>query len=193
MTGIIGIDLSLRSSGLVCIDHRKNIVDLKVIKSKPNDLKSNKKLPYPVKNDEELLIYNSLEMESFIYENYGYGLKGIVIEGLAYGGQSGMKDIIQGNFWYCRTFIYDMFKPICIGIVPVTEWRKPIVPEVKQAKKDLKEKYGKEWVKIVTYNRLPKKAKCVIDKYILDNKLPKKTEYDLADAYFLSVFRLGLE
>lgn len=189
---IIGIDASLRSTAIVNINENKNLIDFKLIKSKPNEIKTNKNKPYPVFNDEDLIIYNSKEVVSFVKKCIDKNIiNGIVIEGLSFAGLSGSKDIIQGSFWNILVELKKVFPDIPRGRIPVSSWRSPLT--TKEERKLYKEKYGKKGIKELIVGKLPKEIKTKFEKYIKENKYEKDGIYDLADAYFICCFRLGLE
>ena len=120
----------------------------------------------------------------------GWGIDGIAIEGLSFGSISGNKDIIQGNFWYVRTMLYQTFTKIPIGIIPVSAWRSKAV--TKEEKARAKEKYVKDYLKHVVVDALPEDVRTEFKTYIDKNEYSQESLFDLADSYFLSKYRNSL-
>lgn len=186
----LGIDLSLRSTGLVFLNQDQ--IEYKLITSDAKKL-----------NGEELLLYNIKEILEFIdYHRPKY----IGLEGLSFGSVSSSKDILAGNFWYLRTMIYQNY--VTPEIIPVLTWRCPLFNKEERA--ELKCNMGllnelkKQLIK------LPKdeKKQLLLDnellieraniKYVTWEKLPEpiksdfekigfsKGGFDLTDAYFIA-------
>lgn len=186
----LGIDLSLRSTGLVFLSD----TDIQY------QLVNNKKL-----DDESLILSNFSEITSFIEKTKPTN---IGIEGLSFGSISSSKDIIAGNFWYLRTQLYHMFPNIKVDIIPVLTWRSKLFN--KEERQELK----KNETALKTFKRqlmhIPQNEK---KQYLLDNqdlvlkanikyltycKLPStiqdmfhvygftKGTFDLSDAYFIA-------
>lgn len=187
---IISIDLSLRSTG-ICAFQEGELIDFTIIASATGNEKT--KTHLPVFNGEDLLIYNADKINEFINHQDKYALDGIVIEGLSFGGLSGNKDILQGNFWYVRCELHRCcFGIIPIGIVPVTSWRSKTINKIERS--EALEKYGKKtYLKKGVYDKLPEEIKMRFQEYITKNKLKKDAVYDLADAYFLGIYRIKME
>lgn len=185
---IISIDLSLRSTGIVALQEHK-LIDFAVISS----ANGNSKSIHPVHNNESLLVYNAEQVCAFIQkQNENYALDGIVIEGLSFGGLSGAKDIIQGNFWNIRCELYKKFIGVPIGICPVTSWRSKTLNKAERA--EALAKYGKKlYLKQGVYDKLPDYVKERFVDYVKLNKLKKDSLFDLSDAYFLGIFRMNME
>lgn len=189
----LGIDLSLRSTGLVFIDNHDN-VKYKLVTS------DSKKL-----NDEELLMYNIDEILDFIEWNKPTH---IGLEGLSFNSVSSSKDIIAGSFWYLRVMLKKYYPHIKVDIIPVLTWRsklfnkeerkilKETVAQVKLLKKELM-KLSKEEKKI----KVLENEQLILNsdiKYVTWEKLPepyksefenigfKKGGYDLSDAMHIA-------
>jgi hypothetical protein len=189
---IIGIDLSLRSTGLVCVDNSN--FDYKLIVTDPKKL-----------NDEELIAYNWTLIELFITK---HNPTHIAIEGLSFNSLSSSKDLLAGNFWYIRTRLFASYPEIKVDIIPVLTWRSPLFN--KEERKSLKEcdKKVKDLKKLMKTMTKDQKAECAIEnkeiiqganiKYLTWMKLPDiiksefhkvgftKGGFDLTDAYFLA-------
>ena len=191
----LAIDLSLRSTGLVCI--KQDQFDYKLVTS------DSKKI-----NDEKLLIYNWNEIEQFINKNRPTY---IAIEGLSFGSLSSSKDILAGNFWYVRTKIAELYPDVIVDIIPVLTWRSPLFN--KQERLELKEntkKFKELKVLIKEVKFKEEKNKILLDnemiiersniKYLTWEKLPEpikskfhkigfnKGGFDLTDAYFIAKY-----
>jgi hypothetical protein len=184
---ILGIDLSLRSTGLCCGN------EFKLIKIKDLD-------------NEDLVIEISKQICYFINE---HNPKQINLEGLSFDSVSRAKDIIAGTFWYLRCMLKQQFPDIPLNIFPVTGWRNKLFTkeERKLLKEDrqifnkiklsLKGLKGEERIlagiknikelelnssiKYLTYLKLPINIKCIIDEIVQDDG-----KFDLCDAYFIS-------
>ncbi len=184
---IIAIDLSLRSTG-ICAFQEGKLIDFAIIASATGNEKT--KTHLPVFNGEGLLIYNAERIKWFINRQDKYALDGVVIEGLSFGGLSGNKDILQGNFWHirCELFLECGQYNVPIGIVPVTSWRSKTIN--KMEREEALEKYGKKtYLKQGVYDKLPEEIKMRFQEYVTKNKLKKDAVYDLSDAYFLGKYR----
>jgi hypothetical protein len=191
----IGIDLSMRGTGLSFVDGDK--FEYKLIKTDSKIL-----------NDEQLLIHIAKEVIVFIKK---HDPEKIGLEGLSFGSLSGAKDIIAGNFWYLRT---EIFKELNrhVEIIPVLTWRSPLF--TKEDRKILKEysiKMKALKVKIKSLKTLKEKKQLKLDnmeivlnsdiKYLTWLKLPAnirsvfeeevgfdKGGADLTDAYFIAKY-----
>lgn len=187
----LGIDLSLRSTGLVYINQDQ--IDYRLITS------DSKKL-----NDEELLLYNIREILSFVSK---YEPDYIGLEGLSFGSISSSKDILAGNFWFLRTQLYTNYNSI-VEIIPVLTWRSKLFNKEERAELKENDKKVKELKKIITKAPKEEKKQLLLDnehliekanvKYVTWEKLPEpiKTDFhnigftkggfDLTDAYFIA-------
>lgn len=186
---LISIDLSLRSIGIVALKEDGELSDFKIIGSSTGVIKSN----LPIYNNENLLIYNANEISKFIeYKMTRNAIDAVVIEGLAFNSLSSGKDILFGNFWHTRCHLKKKFPKMLIGIVPVKSWRNWAT--TKEERRIAIEKHGKkEHLKKMVVDKLPKEIKLRFNKYIKKENLPAKAIYDLADAYFLGIYRLTLD
>lgn len=188
---IIGIDLSLRSTG-ICVLSNSSLY-FKLIQ--PNE---------QIKN-EELLQTIWSELYSFIKQ---FDKPKINLEGLSLDSVSSSKDIIAGNFWYVRTQLSIL--NYSFQIVPVTEWRNPLFSKqdrkqhnadkkkLKEYKSSVKHLNRKELIEMnklnkhlfleadikeLTYRKLPDNVRLHIETITND-----KSKYDLCDSYFISSF-----
>jgi hypothetical protein len=188
----VGIDLSLRSTGLVYMG-KNGEVKYKLVMSDSKNL-----------NDEELLIYNAHEIYKFIKK---CNPSKIALEGLSFNSVSSSKDIIAGNFWYLRAELCKLCPDIEVEIVPVLTWRSKLFN--KEERTLLKENNTKvkELKKVLMTLPKEEKTKAVLEneqlilnsdiKYVTWAKLPEpyKSEfhkigirkgcYDLSDAYHI--------
>lgn len=190
----IGIDLSLRSTGLVCLSETGEYIDKKLIQPNPD-----------IYNNEELIIYIWKEIKSFIdlYKPSHIGL-----EGLSFSSLSSSKDIMAGNFWYIRIKIREEYPNTILKIIPVLTWRNHLFD--KEERKTLKENENKaKELKKELIKLEPKEKKRKLEenqelllksniKYLTWEKLPKELAeefkkigfnkgcYDVTDAYFIT-------
>ena len=192
MSLIVGIDLSLRSTGICAVDFKGNLIDFTLIQSDSKTL-----------NDEELLQYNSTEIVNFTdkiwranqylgvkaaVEHPEWVLSKIIIEGLSFGGISGNKDILQGNFWVLRTKLKEFGRDIPIEICPVTKWRSKVISKVEQ--REAKKNDPKNGLKLACVEKLPSDVRDRFEKYLDENGI-KRTKskdplWDICDAYWIS-------
>ena len=136
-------------------------------------------------------MYNSIEVCDFVEKAIGtHVLDGVVLEGLSFGSKSGSSDLIAANSWIVTVDLRRKYPNIPIGRISVLEWRNSLTD--KEERKLAKEKYGKKAVKQMVVDRLPLDVKKKFEEYITDNKMGKEGVFDLSDAYFLGVYRLGL-
>lgn len=185
---VLGIDLSLRSTGLCC-NNKFQLIQI-------SDL-----------NDEELIIEIYNRIKDFISIEKPNNIN---LEGLSLDSISRAKDIIQGNFWYLRCRLKIDFFNIPVNIVSVKSWRNPLFSkeekkEMLQAKKSLKKLKLeiKNLTKTEKKNILLENEKLILlsnIKYQTFLKLPsniqtkikeiniKDGKYDLCDSYFISKY-----
>lgn len=159
---IIGCDLSLRSTGLVLVG---NEFKHKIVAPSAKQY-----------NDEELLIYNSDTICSFIEQNYPDEFR---IESLSLNSISGSKDILWGNYWHLRTEIKKRFPSLVIRTIPVLQWRCAVLSkeeqrQIKECAKLLKQNktniglekfndYEKfDYIKLMSQKTLNKKEKSTL-------------------------------
>lgn len=191
---VIGIDLSLRSTGLCYIEN--NNIHLKLIQ--PSD---------KTYNDENLIIHITDEIINFIH-SHDILPDAINIEGLSYGSTSGNIDIISGNHWYLRCKLYQLYPEVKINIVPVQSWRAPLfnkedrkqlkscneqLKEIKKISKGLKGAEKKQYLidnaEIISGSNVKHQTWLKLPDYIRDkiNDITNKTDmYDLTDSYWIA-------
>lgn len=190
---ILGIDLSIRSTGLCLLT--KSSYNYSLIQ--PND-----KL-----KDEEVINHNSTKILEFITE---YNPTHIGIEGLSHNSISSSKDLIAGNFWHLRTEIFKLNKNLIVDIIPVKSWREPLFTKeerkqlreneklVKKLKADIKQLSKSEKTKILLENEDLIKHGNI--KYLTWEKLPEPMKsdfetlgfshgaFDISDSYFIAKY-----
>lgn len=185
----IGIDLSLRSTGVCVIDNGDPHFHL---------IKTSDKL-----KDETLLRHIWNEIYSIVRQ---YNKPVIKIEGLSYDSISNSKDIIAGNFWFVKTHLHILNHKV--QVIPVSEWRNPLFTKeerklltenkklfkqyeseckgISRAEKKLLNQQNQELlnnadIKYLTFYKLPDNVKLQIESIASD-----KSKYDLSDAYFIA-------
>jgi len=192
---VIALDISMRCTGIVCLDTQNNIMDMALITSKKEDL-----------NDEALLKYNAERTIEFIKNTMkNFNITAIGFEGLSFNAKTGSKDILQGNFWVIRYEIFKNFPGIKTTVIAPKTWQKYVYTEKKEERKKIRkvffDEYKDMWLKELCFSRLPKKSKEQIKKMIKifkeQNELTKKQKrskrkikrdkkhFDLADAFFV--------
>jgi hypothetical protein len=194
MIGFVGIDLSLRSTGLVCIDEKGDLADYNLVHSTPEQL-----------NDEELLISNITKIITFVEKQYvKFDELRVAIEGLSFAGRSGEKDKIDGHFWFLKVSLKIFFPDVLVGIIPVNSWRSRVL--TRQDSDKYKKRYGKLGVKIGCTHKLPDYVRNNFQDYIRKYKLDQEKKkgkwknkpkdknplFDLTDAFFIAEYRRKL-
>lgn len=172
----IGIDLSLRSAGITVVDERETLVEIYV--HQPKKLKD--------EVYEELLINNCNRFKEIIIEIIKkYDVDRINLEGLSFNSLSSTKDLIDAQWWLVRIFIYNL--GIKLKIFSPANWRK--INKIKDSKiklKQYKEELGKDYWKILALGKLNQDTHDKIIYYCEDHKLRSKTEFDIADSYWIA-------
>jgi hypothetical protein len=173
------MDMSMRSSGIIAMTPRNEIIGFEAIKTSLDEFPEH----------EDMIIYVVGKTINFIEEFHG---DKFVIEGLSHAGKSASKDVIAGLFWSIRMTIRQLYPEMPIGVIPVTSWRAPVLKpaEVKEAKTLYSPK--KDAIKIATAKKLPDDIREWFDEYITCSGYKKETLYDLTDAYFLAKYRNSL-
>jgi hypothetical protein len=180
MKRTVAMDMSMRSSGLVCLKQKDNeLVDFKVLKTSREEYGD---------YHERLITDISNDVVEFIEKN---NADIFVIEYLALSRKSAVADVIAGLHWGVRTRVNEEVPHALIGTITVTEWRAHTIPI--EDRRAAKEKYPRDPLKHVVVNHLPYHIADTFEKYVADNKWPKNTIFDLADAYFLGVYRNSLK
>lgn len=173
----VSLDISMRCSGIVILNEDGDLVDYTLVTSKKI-------------TDEELLDYNVNVILEFL-KPYKGKISNFVIEGLAFMGKCKRKDLIDGNYWLIRYFLYKEFgDTVEYDIYTVAQWRKSVISkerakEIKDAGED-----KKGWQKIECVDKLPEDIRETFGKYVKENKHKKDAIYDLTDAFFLGKFKL---
>lgn len=176
----VGVDASMRSTGIVVVDDKDKLVDFKIISNK-------------TAIEEELLCYNTSETLNFLNKyNKENLIKYINIEYLALNARCLRKDVLFANYWFIRYHIkkYLDDKNIEYSNPTVAQWRQHIIS--KERSKEIKDagENEKGWQKIETVKCLPNDVRDEFEAYIKATKSVKKDSiYDLADAYFVAVYR----
>jgi hypothetical protein len=173
------MDMAMRSSGIMALTSENNVIGFEVIKTRLED--------FP--DHEDMIIHVVRETIRFITEFEG---DFFVIEGLAHGAKNASFDVIAGLFWSIRCAIWKHFIELPIGIVPVTSWRSKVLN--KEDRAYAKENYSPkaDVMKIATVKKLPLELYEWFTAYVECSGFNKKSIYDLADAYFLGVYRNSL-
>lgn len=175
---IVSLDISMRSTGVVILSNDGKMVDFTVVTSKTI-------------TDEELMEHNIIAILKFL-KPYKEKIGSIVIEGLAFMGTCRRKDLLYGNYWVIRYFLWQEFGDnIEYNHYTVSQWRKSVIS--KERAKEIKEAGNdkKGWQKIECVGRLPEDIKLAFELYVKENKGVKKDAiYDLCDAYHMGKFKL---
>lgn len=192
MGNTMGLDMSMRSTGLVVLSPDDNLMTFDVWKTRKDEDNSKDKF-----NMGEFFF----DPEDHIIEFCDYVVRMVdkwsvdkfVIEGLAYTRASAHKDFIQGIYWGVRSHIRRESPHVLIGSIAVNSWRSKVLTrdEQKEAKKIYTPKT--EALKIATYKKLPDHIYQVFIDFIEQMNYTPKTIYDLSDAYFLTKHRNTLK
>ena len=175
----IGVDLSLRSTGVVTLDDDLNLIDFILINPSTKEY-----------NDEKLLTYIANEIVSYVNCNLDekFGLdRDYAIEGLSFMSVSASKDIMYGNFWHLRCEIMNFTEDATITIYPVTKWRNGQFDKATLKEWKTTVKNG---LKELIVNKTPENVKIKFLEYIKEKKLHKNSIYDLCDAYWLCRYHI---
>lgn len=172
----IGIDQSKRSTAVVAIDKKGNLKDFVVIAVKEYD-------------QEALIAEQWSKLNLFLCPPRP--IHAIAIEGLSFNSVGAGKDLLAGLFWYIRTRLYLEYGNVPVGIIPVLSWRCKVLN--KEEQKSIRALKLKDGLKKAVVAKLPFEVKARFEEYIRVNGFKKEAIYDLADAYHLSVYRLGID
>ena len=198
---IVGIDLSLRKTGIVCLNNGGDLIGFRL-----------NICPIEYKN-EDILIYNQ---NNIIYFLNDYGItnnsKNIVaIEGLSFNSPSSVADLISANWWILRSNLKSKYPNINTSVVTSSSWKSKIFTseEIQSINKEfpiIRAKRGikltadekkinnktkanmKIKVKNLITSKVPANIKAEFDNYIKDNKYPKDSIFDLCDAYHIAQY-----
>lgn len=195
----IGIDLSLRSTGIVAYNGGDGPFDCQFALLK-TDVKKH--------NDEVLLRYNTAQILEWLH---GQCINQIAIEGLSYNGKSASKDLIAANYWYLRMELKRVYPDAPLHILPVTLWRSPLFSKAENkeltANKKLLKQYKADLKKIKDKGQKKEFVAAHVDlvlnsniKYLTFNKLPEGLQkhfgtygfangtFDLSDAWHIAKY-----
>lgn len=169
----IGIDLSMRSTGIV-LTNKNKIIHQYIYQNKEN-------------NHVKLLI----EIRDYIrtvfkFIQSKYIIGNINLEGLSLNSESTVLDVISTNNWNVRMVLYEL--NLKYTMVAAREWRKYFDIQGDKKIKEHKKELGSKFWKILTFNKLDKKSSENILNFCSDNNLVGDSRFDLADAYFISRF-----
>ena len=168
----LGIDASLRSSAY-CLSENDKIVELFIQQSQE-------------KSYEKLLLENKEAFRKILnYLTKKYKIDHVNLEDLSLGSKSAFLDIISANYWNHRCLLYEF--NLDFSVYSPHQWRKihNIIPNTKK-NKEWKEELGKDYLKILTIEKMDENNKKIIFDFCKKNKLKKKTEYDLADSFWIT-------
>lgn len=193
----IGMDLSLRKTGITCIS--EDGISFKMIYTS-NKIKQ-----------EDLLIHNVNEVMSYLNQ-YKDGTLLINIEGLSHNSISRSIDIISAYHWMVRCAIKSTLTATVCIVEPLSWQSKLITKDVRANIDNLfpltrLSKASSDYVsakKTNDKNKAMRKKflknhylKCVEDKimnkienYVTDNKLPYLCTFDLCDSYHIAKFNI---
>ena len=171
----IGLDISLRGAGITVVDSNNKL--LKIYMHQPKQIKN--------ESYEELLINNLSRFKEIINEIISeYEVIQINLEGLSFNSLSSTADVIDAQFWMLRCFIFELKIPL--KIFSPANWRK--LQKIKDPKIKLKEYkavLGKDYWKLLALGKLDKETHDMIIFYCENNNLKSKSEFDIADSYFI--------
>lgn len=174
----LGIDQSKRSTALVLLNTKGGLKDYLLI------------CPSMTLDGVELIQYQVMLYHDFLLRNE-LGLQKpevALIEGLSFGAVGGAKDILAGLNWAFRYHSLEYFK-FFLGVTPVSQWRSKVLSkeEQREAKK------VKDGLKKFVVDKLPYDIRVEFEKYVKANVFKKESLYDLADAYWIANYALGIE
>lgn len=196
---IVGIDLSLRKTGIVCLNGKGNLIGFNL-----------NICPVEYKN-EDILIYNQSNIVQFL-DNYGISndAKNIIaVEGLSFNSPSSAADLISANWWILKFNLKTKYSNIDTKIITSSSWKSKVftTEEVQSINKEfpiIRAKKGikltsdekkennktkakmKVKVKNLIVSKIPTNIRTDFDNYIKENKYPKDSLFDLSDAYWIA-------
>lgn len=176
----LGVDPSLRSTGIVAIDDNDNIVFTKLII-----------VPAVHKDEDNITIMGDeiARQVGDLLENHNIITFGY--ERLAFNAPSGVRDKISGSYWYNRiclkelTYLYESF-PYPPNIISPPQWRKNVV--TKEDRKLAKEKGEKVDLKETALSKMPDNQREILLDAIKEHGLKRAHVYDLCDAYWIAIY-----
>lgn len=172
----IGIDLSLRCTGIVVLNG-DTVEDFIIVNSDKKTL-----------NDESLLISNQSRIADFL--SRCPTPDEIILEKLSLSGKNGQRDLIDANWWMTRIAIRSIFPDVPLSTPTVQQWRKHVGDTAKQkrfkAKFDTKSK--KVGLKRMCVHALTSVERKMFRDYIKVSKCKRDSLYDLSDARFIAKY-----
>ena len=183
---MIAVDLSLRSAGLVDLGLSGSLRKCKVIRIDKKEA-----------DDEHLLLAIEKQVLQFAAKSpavtaYTTGAQVpamFALEGLAFMGTSGRRDLIDGNWWNLKKELRQAYPNAVIDVVPVSKWRASVLSREEQ--RAAKAAHKTEGLKLACVAKLPAEVHGAFTQYLADNGLPHKAIFDLTDAYWLGRFTLA--
>ena len=181
---IVGIDHSLRSTGVVSLDAKGKLKHYTVI-APPKEMKQEILLLHQLRCLEGWAAIQNTRMD-------------FALEGLSFGAVGSSKDLQAGLFWAMRLQLMMNYPDSLVGVVPVTSWRAKVLTPEEQKKAKLS---GKDGLKKATVEKLPSEVWDAFTSYLQAHEARlrlakgsswKECLYDLTDAYFLARYRWGL-
>jgi hypothetical protein len=193
MGNTMGLDMSMRSTGIVVLSPDDDLLWFDVFKTRKDEIPAKKpkwEMGIWFPDPEDHIITMSEAVSSWI-DNWS--VDNFVIEKLTFSRQSAYKDFIAGIYWGIRSHIRKENPHVLIGSIAVNSWRSKVLTpdEAKEAKATLSPK--NEALKIATVAKLPDHIRRKFTLWIKQMNFDPKTIYDLSDAYFLTKFRNSLK
>lgn len=175
----LGIDQSKRSTGMVILDNDGSLKDFRLI------------CPSMTLDGVELGDYQIDQYNDFLCKNKINNNKPKValIEGLSFGSIGGAKDILAGLNWAFRLHSIRYFK-FYLGIVPVSQWRSKVLSKEEQREA---KSLGKDGQKKAVVAKLPDDIRVAFTEYVKSKGFKKESLYDLADAWGIANYALGID
>ena len=184
---LVSIDMSLRSTGIVVMDSKDNLIDYRIIKT----FNKVNKGDYDQMIDHEDTINHVVD--EIMEITYQQDTRRVVIEGLSHQGKSGMKDVIAGLFWAIRSTIRRESPHIYIGAIPVLTWRSKVLTPKEVRESNTKFSPKNKAIKKATLEKLSKKIRVEFENYLESEGFHKDHIFDLTDAYFMAKYRNSLD
>jgi hypothetical protein len=192
MGNTLGLDMSMRSTGIVVLSPDDDLLWFDVYKTRKDEVPKKHKWELGIwfEDPEDHIIGISESVVNWIDD---WSVDKFVIEGLTFSRKSAHKDFIAGIYWGIRSHIRRESPHVLIGSIVVNSWRSKVLTpdEAKWAKENLSPKT--EALKIAVVDKLPEHIMRKFKLWIKQMNHDPKTIYDLADAYFLTKFRNTLK
>jgi hypothetical protein len=167
----------MRSTGWVILDFNNKLINFGIIETSAKDFPDN----------EDLIIYIRNEIEMII--NYFNKIEQFVIEGLSFNSVSASKDVIAAVYWTLRVLVKEKFPNILIGSIPVMSWRSKTI---NKEEKEFAKKNCRDPLKNAVFIKLSNEIQKSFLLYIEAKGVKTISVFDLADAYFLAIYRNSL-